>query len=324
MKFTNLRAFDKHLLDAAPAHFAPIYMLYDKDSYTLRALTRAIQKALSLSHDSDRVFYGSDIEEKNLFMHLQTKSLFVDKTSIVIHQMHLMKKNLLSVIENYIKQPYPDIILIFSAAKKGFNTALEKLIEKNGIIVDLLEEKPWDREDRLTHWMQQKLSKRGIRISFALAKKCVVLCASDQGRIAEEIEKLTCYLGLRKEVIESDITRLTNKAVDENIWHLGQHILRKEIQKALAMHSDLIAANTPSPVLVHTLRLQFQELLQLFSQEAKPNIEKKIALAKSYGYENLTKALLLLADYDLRNKSESSNTALLSELLIIRLCQEAI
>ena len=33
MKFTNTRAFEKHLIDAAPRHFAPVYLLIGKDDF---------------------------------------------------------------------------------------------------------------------------------------------------------------------------------------------------------------------------------------------------------------------------------------------------
>lgn len=99
--------------------------------------------------------------------------------------------------------------------------------KKSGAILQLLEEKPWDRKNRLVSEAIYTLAKDGIMISQPVAAFFVERVFTDLHLFHSELAKLRCY-GIGKTKLDAvDIDALIKPLAEENVFKASEEILWK-------------------------------------------------------------------------------------------------
>ena len=121
------------------------------------------------------------------------------------------------------------LVLCLSSMQKDFI-----FLNKEGVILDLSTEKPWDRDKRLSIDIQMMLKKEGLRIAASLSDQIVKMCASKVALIDSEVEKLICLLKGKLEVTRSDL-RFVSSNYEYSIFKVGQALLEGQLKDAIAI-----------------------------------------------------------------------------------------
>ncbi|MCE5317649.1 MAG: DNA polymerase III subunit delta [Parachlamydia sp.] len=334
MKYTSLRALEAHLTEAAPDHLAALYAILGKDDFLRKTAYARLKQFLPQSDLAMTVLEGDGVAIKALSNALYSSSLFSQKSCVVIHTCDKLTKPCMEWLEAYFAKPTPQLILILTASTLHHGTTFFKKIEKYGVVLDIAEEKPWEKERSCTEWVHQTLTVAGKSLDSQTALALVKQVGTDGETLKQEMEKLLCYIGERREISPKDIQTICTGINSETVWQLGEAIFRLDAPTALRISHALLEDGTPLLSLLRQIRSQFQTDLQvcailanggapsdITSQFAymKGNIlERHCQAARNYGLLRFKEGLLKIDASELQAKNGAPELNLM-EGLIVRL-----
>lgn len=338
MKYNNLRAFEKHLEGAAPQHFSDIYMILGKEEFERKAaLDFLIKIVLKKEVSPDLCLQIFDAERHSadiILSELETLAFFAKKRLIAVHNVDKFDKPSTVKLEAYFAAPNRSSCLILIAPSVNRATNFYKNAEKVGVILDIPEEKMWEREKSLAEWLRTAASAEGKHIESSTCQLLIKQLGTDQSLLQQELLKLTCYVGQRSSINEKDVTAICGSVNSENAWQLGEAIFRRD-PAALRISKALLNEGVALIALLRQIRSQFQTefnicsiLMQGGSSEDIAReypymkgqiLDRHIHNARSYGMPSLKDGLLKIDHTELQAKNSSVDPDFLAEMLIIKL-----
>lgn len=338
MKYTNINSFEKHLKDASPSHLSPVYLILSKDRFLLKNGVDLFLKALKhkdsssfsvISFDSEHLSIGAIQDE------LLTQSLFSKQKAVWVDLGEKPATSFLKDLQECIDSLSQGTYVLFSAAAINHATGFYKKVEKLGIILEVAEEKSWEKEKNLAAWVVQQLTEDGKTIESHACQQLIKQIGSDQAVLFQEIRKLVCYIGDRKHITLEDVRAICTTINIENAWQLGEALFKRDIAASMRISKALLDEGTPFLTLLRQMRNQFQtdyaictildsggtgqEISQAFPYMKGFILEKHMRTAKEYGRENFRNGLLHIDAMELMAKNGSVDPYFLAELLTIKL-----
>lgn len=339
MRYDNLRAFEKHLEEAAPQKYKPVYFVLGKDSFECHEASQLLLRFLLPAQDMREfalsVFEGAQVDEIELGNALYSGSFFAKSRVIWIQQGEKLKKSVQENLEKYFSRPQHGQYLLLSATGWAKNTTFYKAAEKDGVILDLAEVKPWEKEKRLVEWVNKQVTAARKLIAYPVCQLLVKYSGNDQALLIQEIEKLLCYCCDKKEITAKDVEAICTRQHVESIWQLGESIFRRDSATALQVSHSLLTDGQPLLPLLRQIRSQFQteyqvclmlaqgkqsqDIAQEFPYMKGQILERHIQQARQYGLTAFKQGLLALDAAEMRTKNSSIDERILLELLMMQL-----
>gem|GEM_PF-927669 len=258
MRYLSLRAFRKHLASAAPDHLCRCYLAAIPDDYERGA---AIRDVLSYFPGRPRMsFNGTEAACRDLSEALSSPSLFGGDPVVVLDEAEKMGKKELAALAELAMAPLYGY-LVCGARTKG---VLGAAFEKAGVVFDLSEEKPWEKEKRLAEQIADQAQSLGKRLASDAGPLLFERIGPDPALLDSEIEKLACFVGTRPTIERSDVFRVSALSRASALWQIAEGIvwegeipppgdspfhglvpaLRSQLQIGLKI-SELSASGTP-------------------------------------------------------------------------------
>lgn len=315
MKFSQLTAFEKHLKEAGPHNFSHVYMVVASTEFERRQICSMIASALL--PDATSRFEGGGCSLEQVVAQLNTLSLFGKRPLIILEGLDKFKKGELPPLVAYLARPSPFSFLILSAATFKAHQELYQKAIKEVILLDLSEEKPWEKEKRLRAFLLQEaaLSKKALApdlISYLLAE-----VGPDMATLSSELFKLITYVGERPSITLADARKISSGEVALTGWQIAEQIAWDKKPPTTPVDTSLLIP------LIGQLRYHFQLGMQIAeggTPYLKPvQAEKFSRLARSYGIGYFRLALDALFDLELSAKSSGTPPTLLLELFTCKL-----
>lgn len=339
MKFNQLKAFEKHLEGASPAHFASLYMILSKDDYNRKiAYDRLIRYLLgeqALNPMSLCVYDDEKVDMDKVLQELGSLGFFSSKRVVVIHHAENLLKAATEKLLSYYANPNPSIYLVLTATAISVVTNFYKKSELLGVILEIPEERPWEKEKTLKTWVEQKVAKYGKQIDPAANQQLIKQMGTDQATLDQEIEKLICYVGGKPLITLQDVYAICLSVNVENVWQLGEAIFHRDPTTALRIALALHQEGTPLIMLLRQIRSQFQTDFQVCTILAQGGsesdvtkqfgymkgqiLDRHIQLAKNYGMQRFRKGMILIDETEWAAKNSSTENSYLIERLITKL-----
>lgn len=336
MKLTSLKALEQHLAAGAPK---PIYLVLGKEAFERKSacdlLVAALLKGVTQSDLALQQIEGERASGDELLQELHTLSFFAPKRALVVNNADKLPKAVQEQLEGYFQQPNPAICLILSASAINHATNFYKKGEKLGVVVEFAEEKPWEKEKSVKEWVHTLAANEGKAIDGQAAQLLVKQIGTDQSFIFQEMQKLVCYVGDRKEISLADVGAVCCQMNVENGWQLGEAIFKRDAAGALRISKALLEEGTAVIALIRQIRSQTQTHFQICSLLAQGGgaaevsrqfpymrgqiLDKNMQSAQSYGMPRFKKAMLKIDEMELLAKNSAISPELLMELLIVKL-----
>lgn len=322
MKYDTLLSFLQSLNSSLPS----VALLQVKEEGERRRALEAILKILS----TPTIFSPDSFSSQAFLQEVETVPFLVKHKILIIKEIDQLKSEDLKVLEAYIEHPNSWISLFFTAA--AVSPKFVKAIEKQGSHLLLKEEKPWEKEKRLSDWLMHVAAESGVALSSQAAQMLLKSVASDQ--LSQELEKLICYVGERKKIGVEDIKAVCCAVSHETLWQLGDAIFQFQTARSQEIAKELLEEESSFFPMIANLKGQFQtslKILTTFQEKGKEGIaqafpylkgallDKKLKICQSYGRERFEKGLLELFETELKAKNSSVNPELLLELLLAKL-----
>ena len=220
MKFQKLEALEKHFKEAFPEHLCPIYLLVCPHESERKKIFQSLIKKLGDTSDFKKC---SSIKEA--IEHLNAGSLFSAKMAAHFDGVELLLKGEMELLAQYIKNPNPNSYLFLGASSAKNVTELYKAGKKEMVVLDLVKEKPWEVKQRLQKWIVQSLHSQKVHISPDAVESLLERLPQDRLLLTQEMDKLLCYIGDRKEITRDDIEAICSSSIEINVFQLAKDLV---------------------------------------------------------------------------------------------------
>lgn len=340
MRYDNLRAFAKHICSSAPNHLSNIYLFISKNSYDLTEANKILINTLFSDKYSEmevRTFSQENFDLAKFLDEVNTLSFFTKKRIVILQNFDKLNTAQIA-LEDYIDRLNNQVILILNSEVFNKNTKFFKKIEKAGVILDIPEEKLWQKEKSIHQWLKEKIARDGKTIDPQGIELLIHQIGINQNILDQELFKLYCYMGEKSHIKIEEIQAICSSFNSHTIWELSDAIFSFFTGKALKAIHALLFDGASLLGLLYQLRTQFQTQLQIASiltnSQSKEEItktfpyikgnilNKKVSEIQNYGLERLKKGLILINEYELKAKNSGENPNMLAELLVIHLSKK--
>ncbi len=339
MKYSNLGAFEKHLEGAAPNHLAEVYLILAKEAFVRKqAVDRLVGLALKGEASPDlclQTFDGERHDVQPILQELEALSFFVKRKLVVVHNADAFNKDATAKFEAYFAAPNRTTCLVLVSATINRATNFYKKAEKVGVVLDIAEDKPWEREKIVAEWLRAETLRLGKQMTASTCQLLVKQLGADQALLQTELQKLACYVGERPLIDERDVAALCGSINQDNGWQLGEAIFNNAATSALRISKALLNDGTAVIALLRQIRSQFQTEYQVCTLMAQGGtaadvtqefpymkgaiLDRHLRQAQTYGMSRFRKGLLAIDEAELQAKNSAIDPDFLTEMLIIKL-----
>lgn len=333
MKYSELGAFSKHLQASyASGRLLPVYLILGKDALQQKEAVSLTTSTLLQGHYTLEKLDGETIELPYLRETLAHYSLLSKKRVVHLFNAHNLKADSLHFLSTYLISPNPSIYLVISALELHKNSKLYKHAEREGVILEYAEEKPWEKERALSEEIALKMHALKKKMPPSVTSLFLAKVGHERGIVFSELEKLTTYIGEREGVTEQDIDAIVVEAAKPTLWSLAEAILQRQKARALTTLEKLLNDGIEPIALIRFLRKEMQTKAQVLSIHSAWGAEKvteqfpymkgkilehNVKQTENYGQEAFFKAFVQLTEGEARLKSSSlDKSAALGHLII--------
>lgn len=217
MRYQNLKSFQKHIENAAPNLLCRMYLIAIGDDFERG---KAFDLLLKHLPGLPIRFSGANCDVKDFLDAIGSQSLFGESVVILDEVEKLAKKEqetIASHLTNFSGY------LLFGARSK--TAPLSASLEKEGVILDLLEEKPWDKEKRLSEHLIERAKKAGKTLALDAVALFFERLGVDLALLESEIDKLICYVGERSVIAREDIFAISPEGRSPTFWQTAEEVI---------------------------------------------------------------------------------------------------
>jgi DNA polymerase-3 subunit delta len=339
MKYTNYKAFERHLEEADAGLLADVYAVMGKEAFEVKAagdrLVAVLLKSKKNPELALKVYNGEKLMLEDLLQELYSLPFFSDKRVVLIQNAESLSKVQTERLEEYLERPNRTLCLIISASAINRGTTFYKKLEKTGIILDIAEEKSWEKEKSTREWLFETVAKEKKRIGHEAVQMLQKQIGTDRALLTQELEKLICFIDDRDEITMQDIAAISTSVNTENIWQLSDAIFSRNANSALRITKGLLNEGTAFLALLRQIRAQVQTDYQICTILANGGtgaevtatypymkgriLENHMQAASSYGLSRFKKAMLKIDETESMAKNGFQDDDFLAELLIANL-----
>ncbi len=337
MKYDTIRAFEKHLQNARPNHFAQVYLILGKEALDSKEALDLVTRYVfpdNRTHSLE-VYQGNVVVAEDILAELNSLSFLTQSRGFIIRSADKLKKNVQEALEVYIARPQKGHYLILEASDLSKSSSFYKVIEKEGVVLEPAELKSWEKEKSLMEWIARQATVEHKSISNDACQSLVKYAGADSSLLTQELNKLLCYVGDRKEVTLDDVGAVCTDLNAESVWQLGEVIFQFDAGSAIRIFHRILSDSNALLPLLRQIRNQFQtgyqismilqqgggasEVMQEFSYMKGRILERNVSIARQYGVEKYKKGLLAIDEAEMQAKNSQMEDSLIGELLLIKL-----
>ncbi|MBX9744723.1 MAG: hypothetical protein K2X08_05880 [Chlamydiales bacterium] len=316
MKYSNIHLFRKDLEAAAPHALSRVYLIAVPDDFERKRWLDAVA-SLVLSPDQPLVRWSAaDASLSELFTEIDSFSLFTPNPVTLIDEVEKLSKKQAQGFIDLLQIDLRGHLLLGARSKSSLYSA----VEKRGVILDLCDEKPWEKEKRLTDQILDKVRQSGKRLTSEAFQILSQGMDKDAALLEQEINKLLCFTAERNVIESSDVLQVSVLSRSQTVWQMAEEMVW-EGRFFSSIDEESFYGLLPA------LRYQLQTGLKIIcfaesgfnsSEMSKrlPKIwpkvlEKRISQAVRLGASYFQKGLELLFRFELLSRSGSMNPAVL-------------
>jgi DNA polymerase-3 subunit delta len=257
-------------------------------------------------------------------------------------------------IEQYVKSPNPDAVLIFVADHIAIPADVrkmemqdkdryERIRETLGEFCTVIEFARVDESEGM-RWVVDSAGTQGVKVETDAARELVDSLGADMLLVANELEKLFLFVGEKKRITLADVETMVLAAKQRSLYELTDAISAKDRPRALATLDAILSSGDGEEAAIghlHMLAKTFRQMLVIQEKNVRDSraiwqalwqgfrlppfaAEDVIRQARRYkSRRDLTRALRLIAKADLGLRSSPVSKRLVMEKLVLDLCAEA-
>ena len=259
----------------------------------------------------------------------------------------------LDAIEQYLKDPNPNAVLIFIADHISIpadarridltdKERYERIRETLGQYCAIVELGRVEESDAV-RWIQEYCGIREVKIDADAARELVDSLGGDMMMISNELEKLILYVGEKKRIALGDVETMVLAAKQRSLYELTDAISSRDRTRALEILDAILSSGDGEEASIghlYMLAKTFRQMLVILERNVRDQrmlwaalwqgfrvppfaADDVIRQARRYkSKRELTRAIRLVARADLALRSNPPSKRLVLEKLILELTAE--
>ncbi len=209
----------------------PVYVLYGPDGYLqVEHRRRIIDRLLG---DADRTLSlreYEDVPELSVVLDdLRTLPFLAPHRVVVVRNAGGFLTKYRDKLQDYLDNPSSCGSLVLQVGEWRSNTNLAKKVAAVGEAIKC--KRPDGTE--LVAWIKKRAAEAGKDIQGGAASSLAATAGDDLAGVAEEVEKLVCYVGQRKRITIDDVAAVSSPTVTPEAFALVNAIVRGDAAGAL-------------------------------------------------------------------------------------------
>jgi DNA polymerase-3 subunit delta len=321
MKYQSVKLFQKHLEVSAPHALNRVYLVAMPDDFERK---RWLDLLVSLVASPDQPLLRlsvSDATLSELFTEIDSPSLFASEPVTLIDELEKLPKKQAQGFLDLLARPDLNGYLILGSRGKS---PLSSAVEKRGVIFDLCDEKPWEKEKRLTEQLFDRAKQAGKRLSYEALQLLLERVDKDAALLEGEIDKLICFTGSRPVIEPADVQQIAASSRTHTLWQTAEEMVW---EGKFTEKIDETSFHGLLPAIRSQLQTGFKIASLIASKASMPEIsarlpkvwpkilEKRASQAARLGSGYFQKGLELLFRIELLSRSGSSDLSVLLDWL---------
>ena len=247
--------FERISASIARREFAPIYLLMGEESYFIDRLSEAL--AQTILSPAEQAFnqitvYGKDSEAGQIVNLCRQMPMMGSYEVIILKEAQQLKQ--IEKLSHYTAKPQPSTILIICHKEKNLDkrSTLYKQCLKEGVVFESV--RPRDYE--IGKWLEQFISRRGLKISAKAVQMLSDHLGCDIAKISNELDKLMVSLPAgTTEITDVDIERNVGISNDFNNFELCYAVAVLDMKRAMNIADHFARNPKDNPLLLTVMAL---------------------------------------------------------------------
>jgi len=205
---------------------------YQKDDAVRQLVDAALDPgARDFNLDTRR---SAELDPEGLGVLLSTPPMMAEKRVIVLRDVGALKKDARKVLDEYLKRPAPDLMLLMTApAGSKADATLSAL--STSLQFDLL------TGDRIPRWITHRAGEIGVKISEPAIELLQAAVGSDLHQLSGELDKLASYIeGNSEEIGEDAVAAVVGVRRGETQADLLDAVAERNAPLALGLISHVL------------------------------------------------------------------------------------
>jgi DNA polymerase-3 subunit delta len=354
-------ATQRFLTDVAEHKLKPIYLLAGDEGFFRKQCRDAVLQALVPADLRDFSLHEFDLAETPLVEVLdaaRTPSLMAPFQVIFVRGVKTLygrgsHDKEFAAIEDYAKNANPDVLMIFVADHISIPADVrrmelqdkdryQRIRETLGEFCTIIELARVE-EGEAVKWAIETAAAEQVKMDQDAARELVDALGGDMMLVANELEKLSLYVGEKKKIALGDVETMVLAAKQRSLYELTDAISAHDRMKALAVLDAMLSTGDGDDAAIghlYMLAKTFRQMLVIFEKKVRDSRALWQALWRGFGVppfaaedvlkqarryksrRELTRALRLIARADLDLRSNPPSKRLILERLVLELASE--
>lgn len=340
----------------------PAYVLIGDEAFFRKQCRDAVLQYLVPPEMRDFSLYEMDLAESELAEVLdraRTPSLMAPFQVFFVRGVKQLygrgsHESEFTAIEEYCSNPNPDALIVFIADHVNIPADLrrmelddknryERIRETLGQYCGVVELARVEESEAM-RWVMDAASAQGVKVDTDAARELVDSLGGDMMMVANELEKLTLYVGEKKRITLGDVETMVLAAKQRSLYELTDAISAKNRAKALEVLEAMLSTGEGDEAAIghlYMLAKTYRQMLVISEKNVRDSralwqvlwqgfrvppfaAEDLIRQARRYkSRRELTRGLRLIARADLALRSNPPSKRFILEKLILDLSSEA-
>src|ERR1035441_3215053 len=250
-------------------NFLPVYFFCGNDYYSIDAVVRELESAISpfIGSDFDKeIIYGDD--KVNLPQLLSMASSFPfgsEKKFILFKEFDKVKD--INSLTDYVRNPpaFTTIAFIYNGELEYPEKEPYKSLIKQKFIFEAKELKG----DNLISWLIDSARKNGKQLSAENAQLLTEISGGNRSLLEDQLEKIFIFLGIEKVIDYQTIEALSASLKENTIFELQEALGRKDKPKSVKILYNLLEKGVEPTFIIAMLTKYFSGLSRVNEMKGK-------------------------------------------------------
>ncbi len=313
MKASSVALLEKHLNEGS---LLSVYIVACPHAADRREITSKIVAAIKKVKNPEVQRFSGNASFASAFQELQTVSLFSSERVLLLDDSEEWKPEENAFLVRWIQNPPGKITLILGVTNAS---ALAHFLKSPAFFIDLLQEKPWQRQQRLLEDLRSLSRESRIVVDESVFDFLFHQVGSDWLLLKSELEKLLSYAAEKKHITLEEARRLASSGIFPEGWALAEQLIyhSQGLMTAPSLDTNALLA------LLGQLRYYLRLGRQLASGEEKGikpyQVQKFKDKSRAKGPLFFERGILALNEIEALVKSSSLSAQLLLHRFAVRL-----
>ena len=232
----------------------PIYLYTGPEFGNRNEQVDAVKASLAkkFGEVDNYLLYASDSKIADIIAKLQTESLFVPATCIVLREAELIKKkDEIEMISSWLKSAKGNSVLILVSDEISVDSKLDKLIPKENKQIFWAMD-----ESHLNSWLQNYFRKNGYTVEEDALETILELTENNTEALRTECNRFFLCFPKEHKITDSDVEQLLAHNRDESAFTLFDAManpnesLTSRLESSLSILQKILLTKNNSPIMV--------------------------------------------------------------------------